>query len=124
MPDNGAPRIDVGQLRQSVQLQTDLEDPDASDDFGNPVRGWTTVATLRARVENLSGRELLLARQNWPTVSYRVTLRACVPIDGTQRLVYAGRELSILSALPLDERPRWLVILATEFRDPSQSAGG
>lgn len=116
MPDFKPP--DPGQLRRRVAIQSAGTGPAESDDFGSPAPAWSDVATQWARVEEMSGRELDIARQQFPTVSVRVTVRNARPIRSADRLDYRGRLLQILSVAP-DESGAWLVILATDFGEVS-----
>lgn len=58
----------------------------SQDTVGGPVIGWATLATVWAKVYDLSGHALEKARQSGSAVDRRVTLRYRTDITGAQRL--------------------------------------
>lgn len=60
---------------------------------------WTTEKTVRAHIETLSGRELDLARQVFPTATRRVTIEYLSTMDSTgatqRRVLFGSRALYI-----------------------------
>jgi len=76
----------AGQLRDSVDLQRVSITPDS---HGDQVKTWTTLATVRASIEPLSGREFFQASQVMSDVTVRIRIRgrtdlALTPKDRVQ----------------------------------------
>ena len=117
-----ARRPPAGSLHHQVEIQAPVAGADAN---GFPLKGWLTVATARASVEPLSGRELRDARQVEERTSHRVRMDpAEFPgltanhrlrfvkhlLDGTTQ----ERVLNLLSGRDLEERGFVFEILAEE----------
>ena len=64
--------MQAGRLRHRVTVQRATE---RRDSFGQVVKTWADVATVWARVEALSGREYLEARQMQRGTLTRITMR-------------------------------------------------
>ena len=99
-----------GDLRQLVTIRRSVETQNAKGGYDT---SWSTVATPRAKVEGLDGRESMLAQALQGVSSYKVTIRWRAGIKASDQLVLAdGSELNIRSAVDPDDRKRWLVMLA------------
>jgi SPP1 family predicted phage head-tail adaptor len=64
--------MQAGRLRHEVDLQRVTVAPDA---HGDQTKTWTTLATVRASIEPLSGREFLQASQVMSDVTVRIKVR-------------------------------------------------
>jgi SPP1 family predicted phage head-tail adaptor len=85
----------AGELRHRVQIQR----RDVSyDSRGHEQETWVPVASVSAKVEELSGRELDRARQLTPEATFTVTLRK-VAINSSDRLLFGERLLQIGSVI-------------------------
>lgn len=117
-------RIRAGTFRQVLTLQRRATSADAE---GSPLEGWVNVGPLRAQVEPLGGRELLLAGQLEMKLSHEVKtywrsdLARTGSATGTSghnmRLLWGGRVLDIQMVEDPDGRQRVLVLLCLEFQD-------
>ena len=90
MPDS---KFDVGKMRHRVTLQ--IPDPPANrsnSTKGKPDTVWTTIGTYWARLEPLTGRELVNAKQIKPEISHRITMRVNGPLPTSGRLIFPGIE--------------------------------
>jgi SPP1 family predicted phage head-tail adaptor len=65
--------MEAGKLRHQVELQRVAV---AVDSHGDQTKTWTTIATVWASIEPLSGREFLQASQTMSDVTVRIKLRA------------------------------------------------
>jgi SPP1 family predicted phage head-tail adaptor len=101
----------AGRLRHRVALQQAVE---ARNGFGDVIRTWSTVATVYAAVEPLSGREYLAARQAQAETTTKITLRHRHDIDETWRITWQGHVYDIESVLPDATNARQLTILCHE----------
>jgi SPP1 family predicted phage head-tail adaptor len=63
----------AGDFRHLVQIQT--ETITGHGQRGQPVKTWATTYTVPAKIEDLQGRKLELARQLVSTATHQVTIR-------------------------------------------------
>jgi SPP1 family predicted phage head-tail adaptor len=89
----------AGDLRHRVTIQSANETTLAGNqklrDWDNPI----TVATVRAKVTELVGDELVAAQQIYSEMRYTVSMRNCSltsVVTTHHRLLYKGRQLRIL----------------------------
>ena len=100
-----------GDLRQVLVLQTP---PDGVGDRGERTGEWSDVATVRAKVESLSGDEVIQAHQLAGVVTHRVTVRFRSGMTVRQRFKFGARYLNIGYVNDLEERGRWVECLCRE----------
>lgn len=105
----------VGQLRHRIQLQSRVS---IANNYGERVpSGWTTYATVWARVEPVGGGEGIQAGRTVEERSYRVTIRHRSDVEGKHTILLSdGRRLQIDNVVNLDERGAYSEITATEVR--------
>lgn len=92
-----------------IQRQTET-----LDDYNQPEDTWTTHATVYCSIEPLRGSEYMRAQQMQATVSHRITLRYRADLKPTDRFLYDGRYFEIQSIINIEERDRFLEVMATE----------
>lgn len=114
----------AGRLRHQVALQRPTG---TLNEFGDPVGTWSTIATLWAAVEPLSGREYLAGQTVQSEVSHRITVRYFAGITPRDRIVWTDpstgldRTFDIRAVIDRDERHAALEIMCTEHgRDLAQ----
>lgn len=103
----------AGRLRRRIQLQSATETRDA---HGQPVKTWSTQATVWASVEPAHGREYIQARQVAQENLWRVMIRYRSDVTSDWRIVYGAKTLEIESVINPDEDDRLLQIYCKEFR--------
>lgn len=86
----------IGKLNQRVEIQTVTE---TRNSFGEVSKTWATTGKRWASVVPLTGRELELNRQIHNQVDYKVTLRHSIDIHPSQRILWKGKVLEILSTI-------------------------
>jgi len=105
-------------LRQTIVIQAESAAADGGGGFGNPWASPTTVATLRACVEPLRGFERLRAMQLESPVTHRITTRYKAGLKPEHRIKFvkdgATRYFNIRSIVNIEERNRWIEIMAEE----------
>jgi SPP1 family predicted phage head-tail adaptor len=105
----------AGELRHRVALQS----PTYTRDEGGQttLTGWTTEATLWAKVETFSGREYQDDAQVVGENQLRVTLRWPLgeTLGSDWRLLFGSRALQIDSVTNIDERNRTAVLACREI---------
>lgn len=84
--------VHAGDLRHSVALQRYTS---TTGDRGQPVKTWTTYATVPAMIEELTGRKLELARQQVATATHKITLRYYSGVTVKDRVLYDGKAYGI-----------------------------
>jgi SPP1 family predicted phage head-tail adaptor len=89
----------AGSLKHRVLIQEPVEERDAS---GGVTRTWQTVATRRAEIRSLTGRELTLARQARSSVNVQVRMRRWPDLTSRHRLVEVDGEGEVLRTLDVD----------------------
>jgi SPP1 family predicted phage head-tail adaptor len=103
--------IRAGELNCRVTLQSATE---TQDDYGAPVPGWATTATVWGEVVDLSGREFFAAQQVNAEVSTRIRIRYRTDVTPKMRAIANGRTLEILSVLDPEGRKRELHLMCKE----------
>lgn len=93
------PRIDPGRLRNEVAIQSRTV---AANSTGEPVQTWSTLATVWARVEPISGTESALFNQQWPSATHVVTMRH-YDLTPRHRLLFGSRVLEISGVIDVLE---------------------
>lgn len=102
----------IGAMRERVSIQVETQTPDGG---GGYTLGWTTLATVWARVRPISGREALQAQQLESAVQYRVTIRTFPGLAAARhRLLWGSRPLNILAIRNPDEHGVYMEIDAAE----------
>ena len=103
-----------GDLRHRIVLEQPIR---SKNTIGEQIDTFTTVATVWAAVEPLTGTWLFQAQQADSKVSGRVRIRYREDIKPTWRILFDGRYLSIVSILNPDERKKELIIMYSENLD-------
>ena len=101
-------------LRHVVVIQAENPTTDAGGGQTDPWAVPTVVATVRACIEPLKGFEKLRAMQLEDSVSHRFTMRWRSGVIAKHRLKFGTRLFNVRSVINVDERSRWLEILADE----------
>lgn len=106
--------VRICDLRHSITVQAPNPSVDAGGGRSNPWASPTTVATIRACIEPLRGFERLRAMQLEAPVSHKITARWRSGITAKHRLKFGSRLFNIRSVINMDERSRWMEIMADE----------
>ena len=104
-------KIRACDLRHSIAIEAFTKTRQAG---AGHTRAWTTFATARACIEPLSGRERLHAMQLQDRVSHKITIRFRSGVTAKMRIKFGTRIFNIRAVINLEERSRWLEILAVE----------
>lgn len=120
-----AKRVPAGDMRHVVTIkQHKIEaGSTAYDSFGQlsvSSTAWSTVVSLRAKIEQLSGNELVIARQKYANASYQVTVDYNATLNSTgaarRAAVFQSRFLNIGAVLNEDMENVQLKLLCGEER--------
>lgn len=102
----------IGEMRNRITVQTLGGSSDAG---GGTTTSFSTLATVWAKIENLSGSEGIFGDQLRGTASYRFTIRYNSSISEKNRIHYDSKVFNITHIKDIDEgRNKFMEILATE----------
>lgn len=99
-------------LRHRLTIQTATS---TRDGFGQPIQTWANTGTIRASIKQLSGTELVNAKQVDGEVTHVLGARYQSGLTIENRLVFDGRTFGILNVNDVEERHRDLEILCKEI---------
>jgi SPP1 family predicted phage head-tail adaptor len=120
MPLNS--RIYAGQLRQQIKI-VDLTN--SQDSFGGvAIDSATPFATVWAKVDPLSGRELYAAQQKVSEVTHRITIRWMPGITAKQNVWFGDRQFQIQAVENPEELNKILYLLCVERDRSAREQGG
>ena len=108
--------IAAGSICRRLVIQSRAAGPDT---FGGAPATWTDVATVWARIEPITGRELMAAQAISTEVSHRITLRyqaawANPKSVASYRGIYATRVFNFHASMNPGEMNEAISILASE----------
>lgn len=118
-------RVPAGEMRHQVTIKEHKIESGSTavDTYGQvsaSSTAWATGITTRAKIEQLSGRELELARQNYATATHRVTIDYNSTMNSTgatrRAVVFGSRFMFIGAVLNEDMENRQLQLLCGEER--------
>jgi SPP1 family predicted phage head-tail adaptor len=84
------------------------------DSFGQASQTWTDLLQCWARIEPLSGRELVLAQAQSAEVTHLVEIMYRPTVTAAMRVVYQGRIFNVLSVIDPDMAHVTLELLCSE----------
>lgn len=102
----------AGTLRHVVIIQAPVVTKNAR---GAETITWSTMATVRADVHTLTGRELVANDQVTPMAQHMITLRYRTGITTKHRVRWGDRYFGIVAVLETDNRMRNLTLACTEI---------
>ena len=104
----------AGRLRHRVVIQ---QPNPTTDTFGQPVKGWSTVATIWAAVEPLNGREYFTAQQMNAETKVRIRIRygsELSSITAAWRVTYGGKTYDIIEIIQPKEINQEIILMCKE----------
>lgn len=107
---------DPGELRRRVTFQQRTAGQDAA---GGILAGWADAFGAFAKVDPLTGRELLAAQAVHAEITVEVYVRwrpelADPRTAARYRILYGTRRLNILSVIDIDDRRHFVVLQCSE----------
>lgn len=78
----------AGSLRHSVSIENYTTARGAN---GTETQSWSAAETVWASIEQLSGRELMIARQIKADATHRITMRYTSNLTAKSRVVFGSR---------------------------------
>lgn len=84
----------------ALNYRITLQQPAAgSDELGQPLTGWTDVATLWADIRHLSGLQAIKADANVSTVRASIRIRKRAGVDAGMRAVHGSTVYDVRAVL-------------------------
>lgn len=99
-------------MRERIELQRRSDAPAVA---GGTIQNYATLATVRARVEMVSGGLYFASLQTERTVTHVVTIRRRVDAIGVEYLLWRGRQLRVERLRDLDTMRRFQEFLCEEI---------
>lgn len=106
--------LHAGLLRQRITLEQATETRGSA---GGVSKSWSTLATVWAQKEDLSGSERFTAQQTTAEVSTRFTIRYRTGLGGKLRVVHDSVTYNVESVQDPDGMRVGLYLLCTRTRD-------
>jgi SPP1 family predicted phage head-tail adaptor len=103
--------MNAGRLRHRVTIQEPVV---ARNGYNEAITTWSTVATVWASVEPLSGREFFAAEHVQSEITHRVKMRYRSGVAPTMRVVHDGRYLMVEAVINYAERGTDLQLMCKE----------
>lgn len=100
----------AGNLRHEVAIQSRST---SQDEFGQPVETWSTVATVWASIDPISGREFIGKSGEAAQVSHRVVMRHTA-VTPAHRILFGSRVFDVQHVGNYRERNEFLELLCAE----------
>jgi SPP1 family predicted phage head-tail adaptor len=91
----------AGELRHSVIIQ---ERSTTQNSFGEEPDTWADVATVRAAIKPIQGKEFVAAKQAQSETTHKVIMRYWPGLTAKHRLKFGSRILEIEMIRNIDER--------------------
>ena len=100
-----------GLLRNKIDIERETT---AVDNTGGYSSGWSVVLSVYAAIQPVNGFEKLHSMQLKTNVSHKMYLRYTNNITTKDRIIYDNREFQIRAVINVEERSKWLEIIANE----------
>lgn len=108
-------RIQAGKLRHKVQIQRNSGEGTYGD-HGETTENWVKDYDAWAEIKTLTGRELELARQVYPTATHQITMRFDSRLGNTRhRIAHGPKAFNIDHIEDVDQRNIVHVCLCGEY---------
>lgn len=104
--------MDVGSLRDRIQLQTytEVQDPATS----GTLKTWTTIATLWANLSAVTGYVTFQTQQISEKVTHKIILRYYSGMSSEYWVLFNNRRFRIRNVMNIDERNIAMQLLCEE----------
>lgn len=101
----------IGKLKHLVVIQSASRSTDSS---GQSNITWSTLASVRASIEQAAGPEPAPGARPSPTRRVTLTIRRRSDVTPTMRVTFSGRTFNIVSVYEPAEDRRWTVLVCEE----------
>jgi SPP1 family predicted phage head-tail adaptor len=104
--------MDAGRLNRKITIQ---QASTAQDAYGQPVVGFTTLATVWAAVEPLTGGLLFAAKQAQSQVTVKVTIRYLATVTTAMQVAYGSHVYAIDAIIDFESRHETMELMCKEY---------
>lgn len=104
--------MDSSRLKRRVTIQYP---PTTQDAYGQPVSTMTTLATVWAAVEPLSGGLLFASKQSQSEITLKVTIRYLATVEEDMQVVYGPHTYIILYLIDPEMQHTSLELMCSEL---------
>lgn len=101
----------IGSMRHRADIERPVRN---AGDGGTATITWQSLASVFARIETISGREIEMAHGIAGSVTHKVLIRYRADVLPEMRFASGGRNYHIRAAIDRDGRRRWLTCLCEE----------
>jgi len=101
----------AGELRHQIEIQRYTE---TTNDFGETLKQWTTIYTVKASVSPISAREFFASEKVNTEVTHKVFMRYVSGLTPADRILFNDRIFNIKSIINYKEKNISLQLLCTE----------
>lgn len=108
----GGNAVRAGDFNRRITIQQ--HSSSTPDGFGQASQTWSDLLSCWARIEPLSGRELVLAQAQNAEVTHLVEIFYRPTVTAAMRVVYQGRIFNVLSVIDPDMAHVSLELLCSE----------
>lgn len=91
--------MQAGTLDKRITIQSPVT---GQNEYGEPLTGWTDVATVWASVLDITGREFIASAATQNTVETKITIRYINGITTSMRVLWNGAAYNIQAVLGAD----------------------
>ena len=106
--------MNAGDLRHRITIQ---QNTPSQNSHGEPVASWSTLATVWAAVEPLTGREFFTTEQVQSELSVRFRIRHRTGITPLMRISWDSRTFTIENVIRVQENKREIHLMCSEVQD-------
>lgn len=106
--------MQAGKLRKQVVIQQKAQ---VSDGAGGYTTTWSTFATVRAEINDVSGGELVRAGQAQSEFTTRINIRYVAGVKAAMRVVHGSNTYEILHVNNRFGRDRELELMCKRFEN-------
>lgn len=104
----------IGHFRHRITFQEQVETPDGGGGYDLSWQNIAEMPTVWARIIPLSGSERLAAQRLESRITHRIRIRYRAGITPDLRAAFKGRTFNIRAVINVEEKNRFLDLLAEE----------
>jgi len=104
----------AGRLRHQITIQ---EQTTTQDEYGQAIETWTAIATVRASIEPIRGKEYFSSNERNAEVTTKITIRHISGIYPNMRIIYQNKAYDIKDVINYQERNHMMELMCTQEID-------
>lgn len=104
--------MNPGEFRHTITFQ---ELSTMQNDYGEPIDEWKDIATTKAAIYPISGKEFYAAETVNSEVSHKINMRYKSGLKPSMRIKFGSRYFNIISIINFQERNIMLQLMCKEL---------